>query len=132
MDITIRPSVTAPISYKGETTHRIGERVRDNSTEITAGGGAGLATFATLNQSSKIGNGLVKAVKTSKSIKDVKQAQILELLGKCKPLAKYVNNPIVRKITGGLAGLSAATTLVGSTAKIADTYGFLTAQNPAA
>ena len=45
MDITIRPSATAPISYKGERTHRVGERVRDNSTELTAGGGVGLATF---------------------------------------------------------------------------------------
>ena len=67
-----------------------------------------------------------------KAIQAEKQAQLLELLGKFKPLAKFTNNPIVRKVAGGLAGLSAATTLVGSTAKIADTYGFLTAQNPAA
>ncbi len=132
MDITIRPSATAPISYKGERTHRVGERVRDNSTELTAGGGVGLATFGTINQSTKIGNGIVKAVKGSKAIQAEKQAQLLELLGKFKPLAKFTNNPIVRKVAGGLAGLSAATTLVGSTAKIADTYGFLTAQNPAA
>ncbi len=132
MDISIRPSATAPISYKGETVHRFGEKVRDNSTEITAGGGAGFATFATINQSSKIGNGLVKAVKGSKALKVEKQAQILELMSKFKPLAKFTNNPIVKKVAGGLAGLSAATTLVGSTAKIADTYSFLSNQNPMA
>ncbi len=132
MDISIRPSATAPISYRGESAHRIGERVRDNSTELTAGGGVGLATFGTINQSTKIGNGIVRAVKGTKAIQAKKQAQLLELMSKFKPLARFTNNPIVKKVAGGLAGLSAATTLVGSTAKIADTYGFLSAQNPVA
>ena len=72
-----------------------------------------------------------KAIKGSQAIKAEKQAQILELLAKCKPLAKFVNNPIVRKGAGIFAGLSAATTLAGSTAKIVDTYGYLSSQNVA-
>ena len=132
MEISIRPSATAPICYTGNGDRKLGQRVKDNSTEITVGGGAGLATFGTLSKSSKIGNNLVNAVKTSKNIKAQKQAQILELIGKCKPFAKFVKNPVVMKVAGGLAGLSAATTLVGSVAKIADTYGYLSAQNPQA
>ncbi|MCD8377944.1 MAG: hypothetical protein LUB59_04055 [Candidatus Gastranaerophilales bacterium] len=116
-----------PVSFqKGEMR----QKVKDNSTEITIGGGAGMATFGTLRNSSKIGTSLVQAVKSSKTMKAQKQTQILELIAKFKPLAKYVNNPIVKKSAGVLAGLSAATGLVGSSAKIADTCNFLTAQNP--
>ncbi len=132
MELEFRPSVGAPIHYTSSKGHNIRERVRDNSTEITAGGGAGLATFGTISQSSKIGNSVVKAVKTSKAIKVEKQAQLLELLAKCEPLAKFAKNPIVVKSAGALAGLSALTTLVGSAAKIADTTSYLTAQNPQA
>ena len=131
MELSIRPSATAPISYTGDN-EKIGQRVQDRSTELTMGGGAGVAAFGTLNQSSKIGNNLIKAVKTSKAIKAEKQAQLLKLLTKSGKLAKFATNPIVVKVAGGLAGLSAATTLVGSVAKIADTYGYLSAQNPQA
>lgn len=131
MEIVLRPSATSPIAYKGDGDHKFGQRVVDNSTGLTVGGGAGLATFGTISQSSKIGNGFVKAIKGSKAIKAQKQAQILELIGKCKPLAKYVNNPLVRKGAGFLAGASALTTLAGSTAKIVDTYGYLSNQNVA-
>ncbi|MBO6271868.1 hypothetical protein J6O48_03705 [bacterium] len=131
MELSIRPSATAPISYTGDN-EKIGQRVKDRSTELTMGGGAGVAAFGTLNQSSKIGNNLIKAVKTSKAIKAEKQAQLLKLLTKSGKLAKFATNPIVVKVAGGLAGLSAATTLVGSVAKIADTYGYLSAQNPQA
>ena len=131
MELSIRPSATAPISYTGDN-EKIGQRVKDRSTELTMGGGAGVAAFGTLNQSSKIGNNLIKAVKTSKAIKAEKQAQLVKLLTKSGKLAKFATNPIVVKVAGGLAGLSAATTLVGSVAKIADTYGYLSAQNPQA
>ena len=96
--------------------------VKDKSTEMQIGGGAGLATFGTLRNSSSI--------KSSTKIKAQKQAQLLELIGKFKPLAKFANNTAVKKVAGGLAGLSAVTGLVGSAAKIADTTTFLTAQNP--
>lgn len=104
--------------------------VKDKSTEMQIGGGAGLATFGTLRNSSKIGNSLVRSIKSSTKIKAQKQAQLLELVGKFKPLAKFANNAAVKKVAGGLAGLSAVTGLVGSAAKIADTTTFLTAQNP--
>lgn len=104
--------------------------VKDKSTEMQIGGGAGLATFGTLRNSSKIGNSLVRSIKSSTKIKAQKQAQLLELIGKFKPLAKIANNTAVKKVAGGLAGLSAVTGLVGSAAKIADTTTFLTAQNP--
>ena len=104
--------------------------VKDKSTEMQIGGGAGLATFGTLRNSSKIGNSLVRSIKSSTKIKAQKQAQLLELIGKFKPLAKFANNTAVKKVAGGLAGLSAVTGLVGSAAKIADTTTFFTAQNP--
>lgn len=132
MEISIRPSVTAPISYQGDREAQLSRRVKDNSTELTVGGGAGLATFATINRSSKIGNSFMKALNNAKAVKSQKQTQILELVARCKPLAKYANNPIVKKVSGCFAGLSAATIMIGSTAKIADTYGFLRDQNPAA
>ena len=53
MELSIRPSATAPISYTGDN-EKIGQRVKDRSTELTMGGGAGVAAFGTLNQSSKI------------------------------------------------------------------------------
>ena len=132
MEVGIRPSVTAPIVYKGDRQQHLKEKVRDNSTELTVGGGAGLAAFGTINQSSRIGNSFMRALKEAKSVKVTRQNQILELVAKCKPLSKFATNPVVRKVAGGFAGLSAVTTLIGSTAKIADTYGFLSAQNPAA
>lgn len=116
--------------FQGEKKAQIGQKVRDNSTEITVGGGAGLATFGTLSNSSKIGNNVVRAIKTSKRIKLEKQAQLLELCAKFKPLARFANNPLVKKAAGGLAGLSAITTLAGSSAKIVDTCSYLQSQNP--
>ncbi len=106
------------------------KNVKDKSTEMQIGGGAGLATFGTLRNSSRIGNSVVREIKRSSNIKVEKQAQLLELVGKFKPLARFANNPVVKKVAGGLAGLSAVTGLVGSAAKIADTTTFLTAQNP--
>ena len=102
MEFSIRPSATAPIAYNNN--HRLGDKVRENSTEMTVGGGAGLAAFGTINQSSKIGNSFVKAIKSAKNVKVEKQAQILELIAKCKPLSKFATNPIVKKIAGGFAG----------------------------
>lgn len=119
-------------SFQGDANRVRPERrnVKDKSTEMQIGGGAGLATFGTLRNSSRIGNSVVRSIKSSSKIKAQKQAQLLELVGKFKPLAKFANNPAVKKVAGGLAGLSAVTGLVGSAAKIADTTTFLTAQNP--
>lgn len=119
-------------SFQGDVNRVRPEQrnVKDKSTEMQIGGGAGLATFGTLRNSSKIGNSLVRSIKSSTKIKAQKQAQLLELIGKFKPLAKFANNTAVKKVAGGLAGLSAVTGLVGSAAKIADTTTFLTAQNP--
>lgn len=130
MEVSFRPSAQQ-VSYKGENSQRFGQQIKDNSTELTLGGGAGLATFGTINKSSKIGNGFVRAIKGSQAIKAEKQAQLLELVAKCKPLAKFAKNPLVVKGAGILAGASALTTLAGSTAKIVDTYGFLSSQNVA-
>lgn len=107
---------------------KINQKIKDNSTEMQIGGGAGLATFGALRNSSKIGNSVVKAIKTSKNVKADKQAKLLGLLSKVKPLAKYTNNPIVKNTAGCLAGLCAMTGFAGSMAKIADTCSFLTAQ----
>jgi len=79
-------------SFTSETRPSMKQRVKDNSTEMQIGGGAGVATFGTLSNSSRIGNSFVKAVKTSKNIKMEKQTQLLELAAKFKPLAKYVNS----------------------------------------
>ncbi|MCM1265860.1 MAG: hypothetical protein NC200_06640 [Candidatus Gastranaerophilales bacterium] len=129
--LTVQQSQTNT-QFRGDKNHRpqIGQKVKDNSTEITVGGGAGLATFGTLSNSSKIGNNVVRAIKTSKKIKLEKQAQLLELCARFKPFARFANNPIVKKAAGGLAGLSAITTLAGSSAKIVDTCGYLRSQNP--
>ena len=127
--LTIRPSATAPIAYTGQSDRKhIADAAKDNSTAMTIGGGAGVAAFGTIRESSRIGNCAVRLINTSKKIKADKQQKILRILENCKPLAGFAKNPIVRKVAGGLAGLSAATTLVGSTAKIADTYGFLANQ----
>ena len=123
MEITIRPSAVAPISYKSDNKDRY-------SKEMAYGGGAGAATFATISKSSKIGNSLTKAIQNSKMIKAEKQTQLIELLTKTR-FAKYAKNPLIIKGAGALAGLSALTSLVGSGAKIADTYGYLSSQNPA-
>lgn len=101
------------------------QRAKNGSDEMLISGGAGIATFGALRNSSRIGNSLVSAVKTSKTIKATKQAQILKLLGKFKPLSKYVNTPIVKGVAGGLAGMSALVGLAGSFAKISDTCSFL-------
>lgn len=125
MDITVKP---VSVSYRGE---QFRERVRDNSTELAVGGGAGAATFGVVSNSSKIGNSIVRALNKSKIIKAEKQTQLLDLIAKGK-FAKFAKNPIVVKGAGLLAGMSAVTSLVGSTAKIADTYGYLSSQNPEA
>lgn len=127
--LSIKPSVMTQVAFKGEYDRSsLSEKARDNSTAMTLGGGAGVATFGTISNSSKIGTNMVKIINNSKNIKADKQAKILSILEHCKPLAGMAKNPIVKKVAGGLAGLSAATTLVGSTAKIADTYGYLANQ----
>ena len=114
------------VSYTG---NNIGQTIKDNSTEMTYGGGAGLATVGAFNQSAKVGSRISKVIQTSKNIKADKQAKILSLIEKCAPLAKFAKNPVVKKVAGGLAGLSAATTLVGAGAKIVDTGGYLNSLN---
>ena len=114
----------------GSKAQDIKQQINDNSTQMTREGAVGLATFGTIRNSSKIGNKFVNAVKTSKMIKADKQAKLLKLAGEFKPLAKHINHPVVKGIAGVLAGLSAATALVGSTVKIADTANYLKGLNP--
>lgn len=130
MELSFNP--TNRISYTGDRENKLKESVRDNSTGMTVYGGAATAGFTAANRSAQIGNRLVKAVRGAKNIKIQRQEQILSLISKCKPLARFANNPIVKGAAGVLAGFAAVTTFIGSTVKIADTYGFLTDQNPAA
>lgn len=123
----ITTSYNNNISYGSNSN---GVRQRDNSTQLALEGTAGMAAFGTIRNSSKIGKNVVSAIKTSKMIKADKQAKLLKLAGDFKPLAKYINNPVVKGVAGALAGLSAATALVGSTAKIADTCSYLQGINP--
>jgi len=92
----------SPISYKGNYNHSISDKTKDKSTAMTIGGGAGVATFGTISQSSKIGTNMVKVINNSKHIKADQQAKILSILEHCKPLAGLAKNPIVKKVAGGL------------------------------
>lgn len=130
MELSLNP--TNRINYTGDREARLKKSVSDNSTEITVYGGTATAGLTAVNRSAQIGNRFAQAVKNAKGIKVQRQEQILGLISKCKPLAKIANNPVVKGVTSIFAGLAAVTTLVGSTAKIADTYGFLSDQNPAA
>lgn len=123
-------SASAAISYKGNP-YCATEKNKDNSTKVAIGGGASAAAMGTINKSSKIGNSLVRAIKNSKAIQAEKQAKLIDFLTKTR-FAKFAKNPIVTKTAGVLAGLSATTALIASTAKIADTYDFLASQNPEA
>ena len=116
--------------YTNNNYHNVKQKVHDNSTQMTIDGSAGLATFGVIKNSGKIGNNVVRAIENSKAIKVDKQAKLLKIMSRCKPLAKYANNPIVKGTAGVLGGLSAATALVGSTAKIADTCTYLQGLNP--
>ena len=116
--------------YANNNYQHVKEKVHDNSTQMTIDGSAGLATFGVIRNSGKIGNNVVRAIENSKAIKVDKQAKILKIISKCKHIAKFANNPVVKGTAGVLGGLSAATALVGSTAKIADTCSYLQGLNP--
>ena len=118
------------VSYRGDRSQALEQKIKDNSTGMTIGGATGAVTFATISQSSKIGNGLVGTLKRTSSIKTARQNQLLSLLEKCKPLAKFANNPLVKRCAGVLGGLSAATSLLVTAAQASDTCEFLMAQNP--
>jgi len=100
----------------------------NKNNEYIIGGGVGAATFATVRNSSKVGNTLVKSVKASKMLKNAKKTQVLELFSKFKPLAKHINNPIVKGVAGAFATMAAGVALIGSIGKIADTCSYLKTQ----
>lgn len=106
------------------------QKINDNSTQLAVEGGAGAATMGAIRNSGKIGNNVVRLIKSSKTMQADKQAKLLKLVESCKPLAKFAKTPIVKKTAGLLGGVFAATSLVGSTAKIADTYSYLNGLNP--
>lgn len=106
------------------------QTINDNSTQLAVEGGVGAATFGAIKNSGKLGKNVAQAVKNSKVIQADKQAKLLKIIEKCEPIAKYAKNPVVQKATGVLGGLFAATSLVGSTAKIADTCNYLQGLNP--
>ena len=105
------------------------QKINDNSTQLAIEGGAGAATFGAIRNSGKIGKSVSQAIKSSTFIKADKQAKLLKIIEQCEPLARYAKNPIVKKATGALGGIFAATSLVGATAKIADTCGYLNGLN---
>jgi hypothetical protein len=55
------------------------------------------------------------------------KAKILKIFSK----GRFLNNPIVKKIAGPLAGFAAISSVVGSAAKIADTCNYLEGQRNA-
>ena len=111
-----------------EQVQRAKQRAQENSTEMAVGGAVGTATFATLKNSTKIGNSAVKLVQESKLLQASKKAKILKIFGK----AKFLKNPVVQKIAGPLAGFAALSSVVGSASKIADTCTYLEGQRPIA
>lgn len=121
------------ISYGSNNRYQQAKQtINDNSTQLAVEGGVGAATFGAIRNSGQIGKKVSQAVKGSKLIQADKQAKLLKIIEKCEPIAKYAKNPIVKKATGVLGGLFAATSLVGSTAKIADTCNYLNGLNPEA
>lgn len=111
-----------------EQVQRAKQRAQENSTEMAVGGAVGTATFATLKNSTKVGNSAVKLVQESKLLQASKKAKILKIFGK----AKFLKNPVVQKIAGPLAGFAALSSVVGSASKIADTCTYLEGQRPIA
>jgi len=98
------------------------QTVKENSGKIAAGGAVGAATFATIKNSTKVGNRIVQTVKTSQAIKAANKAKILQVFSKFK----FFKNPIVQKAAGPLAAFASLSAVVGSVAKIADTCDYLT------
>lgn len=130
MDSSYSYSYNSNISYgSNQGYQQAKQKINDNSTQMAVEGGVGAATFGVIKNSGKIGKSVSQAVKTSKLIKADKQAKLLKIMEGCKPLAKYVKNPVVQKATGALGGLFATVSLVGSTAKIADTCNYLQGLN---
>lgn len=126
MDSSYNYTYNNSVNYSsGQRYQQARQKVSDNSTQIAVEGGLGAATFGAIKNSGKIGTRMTQAVKTSKFIQADKQAKLLKIMEKCEPLAKYTKNPVVKKAAGVLGGVFAATSLVGATAKIADTCGYL-------
>lgn len=98
------------------------DSVRRNSEEVAAGGAVGTATFATIRNSSKIGNSVIKTVKESSALKNSNKEKIIKILEGSKFINKF---PFIKKIAGPLAGFSALATVTGSAVKIADTCNYL-------
>jgi len=100
------------------------QTVKENSGKVAVGGAVGTATFATLRNTSKVGNSITNLIKKSKIIQETNKAKILKIFSK----GKFLNNPIVKKVAGPLAGFAAISSVVGSAAKIADTCNYLESQ----
>lgn len=116
------------VPHRAITREQVRQKVKDNSTEMAVGGTVGTATFATLKNSSKIGNSAVKLVQESKIIQASNKAKILKIFEK----GKFFRHPMVKKIAGPLAGFAALSTVVGSASKIADTCSYLDSQRTVA
>ena len=125
MDSSYNYTYNNNVSYSGQRYQQAKQKINDNSTQIAVEGGVGAATFGAIRNSGQIGQKVSQAVKTSKLIKADKQAKLLKIMEGCKPLAKFTKNPAVKKAAGVLGGVFAATSLVGATAKIADTCNYL-------
>lgn len=109
------------VPHRAISREQVKRHFEENSGEIAVGSGVGTATFATLRNSAKVGDRAVKLVNETKYIQAANKAKILKVFSKFK----FLNNPVVRKLAGPLAGFAGLSTLFASTAKIADTCSYL-------
>ena len=132
MDIKIG---TTPIAYKGNEQRKsdrttLGKVLSDHADGMALGGGAGMATFGTINQSTKVVNGVTKALQSAKGVKTANYENLIKVLGKIAP--KLAKNPWITKVAGGCATVMAVPTVVGSIASIANACGYIENQNSVA
>lgn len=97
------------------------QTVHDNSGKIAVGGAAGAATFATLRNSAKVSNKIVQTANNARGLQALNKSKILKIIAN----NKFLNNPVMRKIAGPLAGFAAFSSVVGSVAKVADTCNYI-------
>ena len=109
------------VPHRAISREQVRKSFEENSGEIAIGSGVGTATFAALRNSAKVSERTVKLVNETKYIQAANKAKILKVFSKFK----FLNNPVVKKLAGPLAGFAGLSTLFASTAKIADTYSYL-------
>lgn len=132
MDIKIG---TTPIAYKGNDQRKsdrptLGKVLSEHADGMALGGGASMATFTTINQSTKVVNGTMKVLQNAKGVKAANYENLIKVLGRIAP--KLAKNPWITKVAGGCATVMAIPTVVGSIASIANACGYIENPNNAA